>query len=78
MITGGADFNLNRNFFEGMELFGANCNTYNDHPEKASRPYDKKRAGPALSDGGASMVIESLESAQTRGAKIYAEILGYS
>jgi len=30
MITGGVDYNLNRHFFEGMELFGANCNTYND------------------------------------------------
>ena len=40
MITGGVDFNLNRHFFEGMELFGANVNKYNDTPTKASRPYD--------------------------------------
>ena len=43
MITGGVDFNLNRHFFEGMELFGANCNKYNNDPSKASRPFDVKR-----------------------------------
>jgi len=63
MIAGGVDFNLNRHFFEGMELFGANCNTYNDNPELASRPFDTKRAGPIMSDGGATMILESLESA---------------
>ena len=55
--------NLNRHFFEGMELFGANCNTYNDNPSKASRPYDTIRAGPVMSDGGAVFVLQSLESA---------------
>jgi 3-oxoacyl-(acyl-carrier-protein) synthase len=43
MITGGVDFNLNRHFFEGMELFGANCNKFNEEPKKASMPYDVKR-----------------------------------
>ena len=56
--------NLNRHFFEGMELFGANCNTYNDNPSKASRPYDTIRAGPVMSDGGAVFVLQSLESAK--------------
>jgi 3-oxoacyl-(acyl-carrier-protein) synthase len=42
MITGGVDFNLNRHFFEGMELFGANVYKYNDNPAIASRPYDIK------------------------------------
>jgi 3-oxoacyl-[acyl-carrier-protein] synthase II len=68
MITGGVDFNLNRHFFEGMELFGANCNTYNHDPEKASRPYDSKRAGPVMSDGGGVLILEELESAIRRKA----------
>lgn len=68
VIAGGVDFNLNRNFFEGMELFGANCNTHNENPQKASRPFDKKRQGPVLSDGGGIMVMESLESAIKRKA----------
>lgn len=68
MITGGADFNLNRHFFEGMELFGANVNKYNDNPELASMPYDKKRCGPALSDGGGALILETLESALNRNA----------
>lgn len=78
MIAGGADFNLNRHFFEGMELFGANCNKYNDQPEKASMPYDIKRQGPVMSDGGGVLILENLESAQERGAHIYCEIGGFS
>lgn len=68
MISGSLDFNLNRHFFEGMELFGANCNTYNHDPSQASRPFDKKRCGPILSDGGAILILESLESALKRKA----------
>lgn len=78
MIAGAADINLNRNFFEGMELFGANCNTFNDAPDKASMPYDQARCGPVLSDGGAIMILETLDSAIARNSKIYAEIVGYS
>jgi 3-oxoacyl-[acyl-carrier-protein] synthase II len=78
IIAGGVDFNLNRHFFEGMELFGANCNKYNDDPTKASMPYDKKRCGPVMSDGGGAFVLESLDSAIERGAPIYCEIVGFS
>ncbi|CDW72602.1 3-oxoacyl-(acyl carrier protein) synthase ii [Stylonychia lemnae] len=78
IITGGMDYNLNRHFFEGMELFGANCNTFNDHPEQASRPFDTKRAGPIMSDGGGALILESLDSALSRNANIYCEIVGYS
>lgn len=78
IISGGVDINLNRTFFEGMELFGANCNSFNDRPEQASRPYDKQRAGPIMSDGGGSLILESLESALSRKARIYCEIVGYS
>jgi 3-oxoacyl-[acyl-carrier-protein] synthase II len=78
MIAGGLDFNLNRHFFEGMELFGANCNKFNDDPTHASMPYDKKRAGPVMADGGGVLILESLDSALERGAKIYCEIGGFS
>eukprot|EP00347_Sterkiella_histriomuscorum_P013040 403366246 len=78
VITGGVDFNLNRHFFEGMELFGANCNQFNDKPELASMPFDKKRSGPIMSDGGGALILETLESALERNAQIYCEIVGYS
>lgn len=76
MIAGGVDFNLNRHFFEGMELFGANCTKFNHDPAKASMPYDKKRAGPVMSDGGAIVILENLETALKRKAKIYCEVAG--
>ena len=50
---------------------------YNDTPEKASRPYDKTRDGFVISGGGGVLVLEELEHAKARGAKIYAELTGY-
>jgi len=51
--------------------------TRNDDPKTASRPFDKGREGFVLGDGGAILVLESLEHAQTRGAKIYCELAGF-
>lgn len=51
---------------------------YQDRPELSSRPFDKKRCGFLYSHGGATLVLETLESAEARGAKIYAELLGVS
>jgi 3-oxoacyl-[acyl-carrier-protein] synthase-1 len=51
---------------------------FNDAPEKASRPFDTKRDGFVISGGGGCVVLEELEHAQARGAKIYAEVAGYA
>lgn len=61
-----------------FDAMGAMSTKYNDTPEKASRAFDADRDGFVISGGGAMLVIESLEHAQARGAKIYAEITGYA
>ena len=60
--------------FDGM---GALSTKYNDTPEKASRTYDADRDGFVIAGGGGMLVVEELEHALVRGAKIYAEIVGY-
>ncbi|GBE08833.1 3-oxoacyl-[acyl-carrier-protein] synthase 1 [bacterium BMS3Bbin11] len=60
--------------FDGM---GALSSKYNETPETASRPYDASRDGFVISGGGGTLVIEELEHARARGAKIYAELVGY-
>lgn len=60
--------------FDGM---GALSSKYNDMPETASRPYDATRDGFVISGGGGVLVMEELEHAKARGAKIYAELVGY-
>ncbi len=63
----------------GMAGFGAAkaLSTRNDEPQKASRPWDKDRDGFVLGDGAGMMVLEEYEHAKARGAKIYAEIVGF-
>ena len=60
-----------------FDAMGALSSKYNDTPEKASRAYDADRDGFVIAGGGGILVLESLEHAQARGAKIYAEIVGY-
>ena len=60
--------------FDGM---GALSSKYNDTPETASRPYDATRDGFVIAGGGGILVLEELEHAKKRGAKIYAELVGY-
>ena len=61
-----------------MELFGATNTENNEAPDKASRPFDKKRKGPVMSDGGAVLILESLESAiKRKSPNIYCEIAGF-
>ena len=60
-----------------FDAMGALSTQYNDTPEKASRPYDKARDGFVIAGGGGMLVLEELEHAKARGAKIYAELVGY-
>jgi 3-oxoacyl-[acyl-carrier-protein] synthase-1 len=60
-----------------FDAMGALSSKYNDTPEKASRTYDANRDGFVISGGGGILVLEELEHAQKRGAKIYAEVVGY-
>lgn len=60
-----------------FDAMGALSTKYNDAPETASRPYDESRDGFVIAGGGGCVVVESLEHAQARGAKIYAELVGY-
>ncbi|NNF96530.1 MAG: beta-ketoacyl-ACP synthase I, partial [Halobacteria archaeon] len=60
-----------------FDAMGALSSKYNDAPETASRPYDVTRDGFVISGGGGVLVLEELEHARARGAKIYAELVGY-
>ncbi len=60
-----------------FDAMGALSSKYNETPETASRPYDETRDGFVISSGGGTLVLEELEHAKARGAKIYAEIVGY-
>lgn len=60
-----------------FDAMGALSTRYNDTPERASRPYDVDRDGFVMSCGGGCFVVEELEHARARGARIYAEIVGY-
>ncbi|WP_324754335.1 beta-ketoacyl synthase N-terminal-like domain-containing protein [Roseovarius sp. Pro17] len=61
-----------------FDAMGAMSSKYNDTPEKASRAFDAGRDGFVISGGGAMLVLESLDHAQARGAKIYAEVTGFA
>jgi len=60
-----------------FDAMGAMSSKYNDTPERASRAYDKNRDGFVISGGGGMVVLEDLELARARGAKIYGEVIGY-
>lgn len=76
MVTGGSESTVSPIGIGGFNALKA-LSTRNDEPHRASRPFDKDRDGFVLGEGCAILVLESLESAKKRGAKIYAEVLGY-
>ncbi len=75
VLAGGLDSMINPVGVASFCLLGA-LSTYNDTPESASRPFDLTRNGFVLGEGAAFLVLESLESARERGARIYAELAG--
>ena len=76
MIAGAAEASIVSVAIAGMNVMGA-LSTRNDAPEKASRPFDKGRDGFLMGEGGAILILESLEHAQARGADILCEFSGY-
>lgn len=76
MIAGGAEFATSPTGVGGFASARA-LSTRNDEPERASRPWDKERDGFVLSDGAGVVVLESFEHANARGARAYAELVGF-
>jgi len=77
MVAGGTESPVNRLSLAGFAACRALATSFNDAPTKASRPYDKDRDGFVMGEGAGIVVLESLEHAKARGAKIYAEVIGY-
>jgi 3-oxoacyl-[acyl-carrier-protein] synthase II len=77
MLAGGSDSPLARGILEGFNLMTVLTKDWNDEPARASRPFSKDRSGIVLGEGSWIFVLETLESAEERGAKVYAEIKGY-
>lgn len=77
MVAGGAESPICRLGMVGFIACRALSTGFNDNPTKASRPYDKDRDGFVMGEGAGIVVLESYDEAKARGAKIYAEVIGY-
>ncbi len=77
MLAGGAEGTICPIGIAGFAQARALNTTFNDRPEQASRPYDKDRDGFVMGEGAGVVVLEEYEHAKARGAKIYAEVIGY-
>ena len=77
MVAGGTESPISRISMGGFCALRALSTGYNDRPEKASRPYDKDRDGFVMGEGAGVVVLEDYDHAKRRGAKMYAEIIGY-
>ena len=78
MLAGGSEAALQTLAFSGFCSMKAMSTHFNDCPEKASRPFDAQRDGFVMGEGAGVLVLETLEHAQARGARIYCELCGYS
>jgi 3-oxoacyl-[acyl-carrier-protein] synthase II len=77
MIAGGTEASVNRVAFAGFSQARALSTSFNDTPARGSRPWDRDRDGFVMGEGAGVVVLEEYEHAKKRGAKIYAEIIGY-
>ena len=77
MLAGGAEAAVSRLGIAGFAAARALSTNFNDYPEQASRPWDQARDGFVMGEGAGVVVLETLDKAKERGAKIYAEIKGY-
>lgn len=78
MIAGSMESTQHPLFALGFEAMRALCTDSNDNPERASRPFNSDRAGFTLGEGAAMLVLEELDHALARGARIYCEIAGFA
>jgi 3-oxoacyl-[acyl-carrier-protein] synthase II len=77
MLAGGADAPIAPGILAGFNLMTVLTNDWNDEPQRASRPFSRNRSGMVLGEGSWIYVLEELKHATSRGAQIYAEIIGY-
>ena len=77
MAAGGAESAVTRLGIAGFASMKALSTEYNETPEKASRPWDRDRDGVVMGEGAGVVILEELEHAKKRGARIYAEVIGY-
>jgi len=77
MLVGGSDAGISPTLMASLDNLGAIATSWNNQPHKSSRPFEKKRNGFVTSEGSGVLILEELEHAKARGAKIYAEIIGY-